>query len=118
MKNASKNKYSYRLNQEEQFTRLLATKKNKQPRIGSIRNDKIDYDKDQQFFSKEDIPNEVKTIKDDIKNLIDPDHLGLRKKPWNGSVSVPKNMEKQQTHEQKLLKVLYSVTFSDQTRIH
>ena len=73
---------------------MLATKKSRQPKIGSVRNDKINYDKDEQFFSKEDIPQQAKTIKEEIKNLVDPDHLGLRKKAWNGSVSVPKNMEK------------------------
>jgi hypothetical protein len=84
---------------------LLATKKSRSPRIGSIRNDKINYDKDEQFFSKDDIPANAKTIKEEVKNLVDPDHLGLRKKPWNVSVSVPKNFEKEETHEQKLLKV-------------
>ena len=74
---------------------MLATKKNKQPKIGSVRNDKINYDQDEQFFSKEDIPAYAKTIKEEVKHLVDPDHLGLRKKPWNGSVSVPKNMEKE-----------------------
>ena len=37
---------------------------------------------------------QARTIKEEVKHLVDPDHLGLRKKPWNGSVSVPKNMEK------------------------
>lgn len=32
--------------QEEEFTRLLNTKKVRQPKIGSVRNDKINYDKD------------------------------------------------------------------------
>lgn len=31
-------------------------------------------------------------IKDEVKNLIDPDHLGFRKRPWNASVSVPKKL--------------------------
>jgi hypothetical protein len=43
---------------------LLATKKSRQPKIGSVRNDKINYDKDEQFFSKEDIPQQAKTIKE------------------------------------------------------
>lgn len=77
--------------QEEDFNRLLVTKKSKAPKIGSIRNDKVNYDKEEQFFSKEDIPQQAKTIKEEIKQLIDPDHLGLRKKQWNTSVSVPKN---------------------------
>lgn len=84
---------------------MLAVKKARPPKIGSIRNDKINYDKEEQFFSKEDVPFHAKTIKEEIKQLVDPDHLGLRKKDWNASVSVPKNFEKEETHEQKLLKV-------------
>jgi hypothetical protein len=72
----------------------LATKKGKQPKIGSVRNDKINYDKEEQFFSKDDIPLNARTIKEEINQLIDPDHLGLRKKQWNASVSVPKCFEK------------------------
>lgn len=88
---------------------MLGSKKPKQPKIGSIRNDKINYDKEEQFFSKEDIPPQARTIKEEINTLIDPDHLGLRKKQWNTSVSVPKNFEKEETHEQKLLKVPFGV---------
>jgi hypothetical protein len=80
--------------QEEELTRLLASKKGKQPKIGSVRNDKINYDKEEQFFSKDDIPLHARTIKEEINQLIDPDHLGLRKKQWNASVSVPKSFEK------------------------
>jgi len=98
------------------LTRLLASKKSKQPKIGSIRNDKLNYDKEEQFFSKDDIPLPARTIKEEINQLIDPDHLGLRKKHWNASVSVPKSMEKEETHEQKLLKVLPS--YLDQTWLH
>lgn len=58
--------------------------------MGSIKNDKLNYDRDEQFFSKDDVPHRARTIKESVKNLIDPDHLGLRKKQWNTSVSVPK----------------------------
>lgn len=61
--------------------------------MGSIKNDKMNYDRDEQFFSKDDVPPKARTIKDSVKNLIDPDHLGLRKKHWNASVSVPKKLE-------------------------
>jgi hypothetical protein len=39
----------------------------------------------------EDIPEESLKMKRLIKQFIDPDLLGLRKKEWNHSVSVPKN---------------------------
>ena len=77
----------------------------KPPKIGSIRNDKINYDKEEQFFTKDDIPLHARSIKEEINHLIDPDHLNQRQKPWNASVSLPKNFEKEETHEQKLLKV-------------
>ena len=70
---------------------MINLKKNKAPKVGSIRNDKINYDREEQFFSKEDIPAKAKTIKEEVRHFIDPDHLGLRKRGWNGSVSVPKN---------------------------
>jgi len=89
------------------LNKLLGSKKARQPKIGSVKNDKINYDKEEQFFSKDDIPLYARTIKEEINNLIDPDHLGLRKKNWNASVSVPKSFEKEETHEQKLLKVEY-----------
>lgn len=77
------------------MNRLLTTKVNRAPKIGSIRNDKINYDKEEQFFSKDDVPLHAKTIKEEVKHFVDPDHLGLRKKEWNASVSVPKNFEKE-----------------------
>ena len=72
---------------------MMQMKKNNPPKIGSVRNDKIDYEREEQFFSKEDVPDYARTAKDEIRNLIDPDYLGLRKRQWNTSVSVPKNME-------------------------
>lgn len=94
MKNDLRKKYII-LTQEEDLSKLTALKKTKQPKIGSVKNDKLNYDKEEQFFSKDDIPIYVRTIKEEINQLIDPDHLGLRKKEWNTSVSVPKNFEKE-----------------------
>lgn len=94
MKNDLRKKYSI-LTQEEDLSKLTALKKTKQPKIGSVKNDKLNYDKEEQFFSKDDIPIHARTIKEEINQLIDPDHLGLRKKEWNTSVSVPKNFEKE-----------------------
>ena len=62
------------------------------PVIGSVKNDKINYDREEQFFSKEDVPCKAREVKDVVKNFIDPDHLGLRKREWNTSVSVPKKL--------------------------
>jgi hypothetical protein len=43
---------------------MMNLKKNRAPKVGSIRNDKINYDREEQFFSKEDIPAKAKTIKE------------------------------------------------------
>ena len=40
-----------------------------------------------------------------MDNFIDPDLLGLRKKEWNTSVSIPGNALNEETHERKLIKV-------------
>ena len=87
------------------MSKLQVNAKSRPPKIGSIRNDKINYDKEEQFFSREDIPLHARSIKEEINHLIDPDHLDLRKKRWNASVSLPKSFEKDETHQQKLLKV-------------
>lgn len=55
------------------------------------------------------MPTHVRTVKNEVKDFIDPDHLGLRKKEWNGSVSVPKDMAAEESHERKLIKVLSSI---------
>lgn len=44
--------------------------------IGSCHNPKMDYDVDECFFVKEDIPEEKRIIHKEIKDLIDPDYLG------------------------------------------
>ncbi len=41
--------------------RLLKKKKN--PAIGSVKNDMINYDRDEQFFSRDDIPEKARFIK-------------------------------------------------------
>lgn len=65
----------------------------------------MSYDADEQFFSKEDVPEKAKIIRDQVKDFIDPDLLGLRKKEWNNSVAVPKNPLLEETHERKLVKI-------------
>jgi len=62
-----------------------------QPKIGSAKNTRINYDKDEHFFSKDDVPSKAQTIVAQVKDEVDPDFLGLRKKGWNTSVFVPKN---------------------------
>lgn len=58
----------------------MLTKKGITSKIGSINNNKVNYDREQQFFSKDDVPAHARTLKQEIKDFIDPDFLGLRKK--------------------------------------
>lgn len=41
-----------------------------------------------------------------VKDEIDPDFLGLRKKPWNNSTTLPVHPETEETFERKMIKVL------------
>lgn len=98
------NAYEQRLKEENE---LLDDKKQfrKAQKIGSIKNGRINYDKDEQFFNPADTDQNVRTIVRWVKELIDPDILELRKKPWNASVSYPKNIELEETFERKLIKI-------------
>ena len=59
-----KEAYEKRLKkEEEEILNLLNIKKQKAPKIGSIKNDKVNYDREEQFFSKEDIPVYARTVK-------------------------------------------------------
>lgn len=60
-------------------------------KIGSIKNNKVNYHIDEQFFSNEDIPLKALEAKKTIQQKIDPDLLGLRNRQWNNSTSVPLN---------------------------
>ena len=73
--------------------------------IGSIHNKKTNYDVDECFFAKDDIPLEVREKHNEVVQFIDPDFLGMRKKEWNSSVSVPTNPLAEQDHQRKLLNI-------------
>lgn len=74
-------------------------------KIGSIHNKKVNYDVDECFFAKDDIPMDVRDKHHDILEFIDPDFLGMRKKDWNTSVAVPTNPQAEQDHQRKLLNI-------------
>lgn len=76
-------------------------------KIGSIKNGRVNYDKDEQFFAGDDIPLRAKHIHDDVLQFVDPDILELRKKEWNPSVLVPKNPIWEETFERRLIKVYF-----------
>ena len=47
----------------------------------------------------------MKESKKQTKDFLDPDILELKKTPWNMSVSVPDNFEKEESHRENLLKI-------------
>lgn len=53
----------------------------------------------------DDIPPAKKRAHDEACDFIDPDLLGLKKRGWNGSTTVPKYPHLEETHERKLTKV-------------
>ena len=68
-------------NQAEEIQKYRLQKKAARlHQIGSIKNNKINYDRDEHFFAIDDIPPNAKTAHDFIKDFIDPDFLRLRKK--------------------------------------
>ena len=78
------------------------TYKPKNQLIGSIKNGKVNYPTDQKFFHSSDVPPQVKSVVGQVRDDIDPDILGARKKKWNSSVFVEK---KEKDHEAELFKV-------------
>ncbi|EGR30381.1 hypothetical protein IMG5_133480 [Ichthyophthirius multifiliis] len=103
---ASEEAYQRRLQKEEQQQNEgIQQEKHKMHKIGSIKNNKVNFDRDEQFFAQEDIPIQAIEKKIKIKEFINPDLLNLRKKEWNTSVAVPKNPLLEETHERKLIKI-------------
>ena len=48
----------------------------------------MDYERDEQFFARDDVPRNARKARNEMKDLVDPDILSLRKPLWNKSVSV------------------------------
>jgi len=57
------------------------------------------------FFAKEELPQHALQAKHDMKDLVDPDLLGLRKKEWNRSVAVARNISEEEDFQRKLTKI-------------
>ena len=87
----------------------MGKSKPKMHKIGSIRNERMNFEKDEYFFSSDDVPLKARKINQEIREFIDPDILGLRKKPWNNSVLFPKNPLSDETFERKMIKVILNL---------
>jgi hypothetical protein len=51
--------------------------------IGSCHNTRNEFEKDENYFAKSDIPEKARRIHEYIDEFIDPDHLELKKPRWN-----------------------------------
>jgi hypothetical protein len=78
--------------------------KSRAPIVGSTKLGRMNFERTEQVFPKEDIPKKSYEAKVAMTQLVDPDILGLRKKDWNGSVSVPVNAQ-EEDFERKLTKI-------------
>jgi len=72
--------------------------------VGSVRLARIDFEREEQIFPKEDIPQRASDAKKQMTQLVDPDVLGLRKKGWDNSVAVPLNAQ-EEDFDRKLTKI-------------
>jgi hypothetical protein len=61
--------------------------------IGSIRNNNLNYPKDQKFFHNSDVPDKAKEAASEMKQEIDKDIFKLKKPKWNASVSKAKEIK-------------------------
>ena len=77
--------------------------------IGSLHyGPNLNYQKNYRFFPAEDIPLEKRLIHQEIKDFIDPDILGFKRKVWTSNVSGSgKKKPEQCTVEEELAKVIY-----------
>jgi hypothetical protein len=67
----------------------------------------MNYERDEQFFTKEEMSKQVQDAKQDMLDLVDPDLLGLRKKDWNKSVKATRHSaDEEEDFQRKLTKVI------------
>jgi hypothetical protein len=74
-------------------------------KIGSVKYGRYDYESDEHFFSNDDMPRKNRAAHQAMKDLTDPDILGLKKREWNTSAAVPKNPTAEETFAGKLMKI-------------
>jgi len=105
-------KYEKQINQDTRttfggtlgFQQAKRELKAKAPVVGSANFGRTNFERGEQIFPKEEIPKTNYEAKVQMKQFADPDILGLRKKEWNGSVSVPYNTQ-EEDFERKLTKI-------------
>jgi len=78
--------------------------KSRHPIVGSTKLSRINFERTEQVFPKEDTPFQAVDAKNKMTQLVDPDILGLRKKDWNNSTAISKNQQ-EEDFERKLTKI-------------
>lgn len=74
------NAYERRMREMEEEGEESKKKNKSNYKIGSLKNGRINYDKDEQYFSKADMKEGVAAKVKEIHTFVDPDILELRKK--------------------------------------
>lgn len=85
----------------------VAARKEYRPKThlaGSAKLGRMNFERGEQIFPKEDIPLKSIDAKKQMNQLVDPDVLGLRKKEWDKSVAVPLNAQ-EEDFDRKLTKI-------------
>jgi len=70
--------------------------------IGSVQSGILNFAPDQRYFQSADIPDKASDVKKAVKDDIDPDILGIRKRNWNSSVSIPKTVNDKKEEQDDL----------------
>jgi len=78
--------------------------KSRHPIVGSSKLARLNFERTEQVFPKEDVPKQAIESKVSMNQLVDPDILGLRKKDWNKSTAVAKTNQ-EEDFERKLTKI-------------
>ena len=79
---------------------------NKGWKIGSCKFGRISYERDEHFFTPDDIPKKKLQAYKDMKEFTDPDILDLKKKDWNLRSSIPRQPVIEETFERKIMRVM------------
>jgi len=77
------------------FQQFKREPKHKAAVAGSVKLGRMDFERSEQIFSREDMPHKSLTCKNQMTQLVDPDILGLRKKEWDNSNAVPLNTQEE-----------------------
>lgn len=76
-------------------------------KMGSIKDRKMNYEKDEYFFSKEDMPEKAREARKFYAQFMESDYLGLRKKPWEHSTFIDPMNRGEVNFDVEIFRVFY-----------